>query len=142
MHFKQKVLKFILTHTILVLVTVGLGHAVYRKLYTLIWGQRAEKFENHCFKQKGTSWKTALDDFVDEFDSRHDKRRIKLRWGDDDIKFERSLCENDIAHCLFVWIFFGLEVVHDSRIGRHSQINTGLKSQLLRISQRKIQSEK
>jgi len=47
MHFKQKVLKFILTHTLLVLVTVGLGHGVYRKLYTLIGGQRAEKFENH-----------------------------------------------------------------------------------------------
>jgi len=49
MHFKQKVLKFILTHTLLVLVTVGLGHGVYRKLYTLIGGQRAEKFENHWF---------------------------------------------------------------------------------------------
>jgi len=36
-----------LTHTILVLVTVGLGHGVYRKLCTLIGGQRAEKFENH-----------------------------------------------------------------------------------------------
>jgi len=47
MHFKQKVLKFILTHTFFVLVTVGLGHGVYRKLYTLIGGQRAEKFENH-----------------------------------------------------------------------------------------------
>jgi len=30
-----------------ILVTVGLGHGVYRKLYTLIGGQRAEKFENH-----------------------------------------------------------------------------------------------
>jgi len=27
-------------------VTVGLGHRVYRKLYTLIGGQRAEKFES------------------------------------------------------------------------------------------------
>jgi len=36
-----------LTHTNLVLVTVGLGHGVYRKLYTLIGGQRAEKLENH-----------------------------------------------------------------------------------------------
>jgi len=36
-----------LTHTFLVLVTVGLGHGVYGKLYTLIRGQRAEKFENH-----------------------------------------------------------------------------------------------
>jgi len=26
-----------------------------------------------------------LDVFVDEFDSRHDNRRIKLHWGDDDI---------------------------------------------------------
>jgi len=48
MHFKQKLLRFILTHTILVLATVGLGHGVYRKLYALIGGQRAEKFENHC----------------------------------------------------------------------------------------------
>jgi len=39
-----------LTHTFLVLVTAGLGHGVYRKLYTLIWGQRAEKFDNHCAK--------------------------------------------------------------------------------------------
>jgi len=32
-----------LTRTFLVLVTVDLGHGVYRKLYTLIGGQRAEK---------------------------------------------------------------------------------------------------
>ena len=72
------------------------------------------------FKLTGTSWKTYLDDFVDESNSRHDNQRIKLRWGVDDIKFERSLCrdlcENYIAHCLFVWIFFGLEVVHVSHI--------------------------
>jgi len=37
-----------MTHTFLVLVTVGLGHGVYRKLYSLIGGQRAQKFENHC----------------------------------------------------------------------------------------------
>ena len=50
-HVSQlKVLKFILTHTFLVLVTVGLGHGVYRKLYTSIGGQRAEKFENHWFR--------------------------------------------------------------------------------------------
>jgi len=36
-----------LAHTNLVLVTVGLGDGVYSKLYTLIGGQRAEKFENH-----------------------------------------------------------------------------------------------
>jgi len=36
-----------LTHNFLVLVTVGLGHWVYRKLYTLIESQRAEMFENH-----------------------------------------------------------------------------------------------
>jgi len=45
MHFKYKVVKFILTHTFLVLVTIGLGHGIYRKLYTVIGGQRAEKFE-------------------------------------------------------------------------------------------------
>jgi len=28
---------------------------------------------------KGTSFETDLDDYVDEFDSRHDKRRIQLR---------------------------------------------------------------
>jgi len=37
-----------LTHTFLILVTVGPGHGVYRKCYTLVRGQRAEKFENHC----------------------------------------------------------------------------------------------
>jgi len=42
-----KVLKLILTHTFLAIVTVGLGHGVYRTLYTLIGGQRAEKVENH-----------------------------------------------------------------------------------------------
>jgi len=31
-----------LTHTFFVLVTVGLGHGVYRKLHILIGGQRAE----------------------------------------------------------------------------------------------------
>jgi len=36
-----------LTHTFLVFVTVGLCDGVYRNLYTLIGGQRAEKFENH-----------------------------------------------------------------------------------------------
>jgi len=33
--------------------TVGLGYVVYRNLYTLIGGQRAEKFENHCYRQCG-----------------------------------------------------------------------------------------
>jgi len=47
MHFTENVVKFILTHIFLVLETVGLGHGVYRKLYVLIGGQRAEKFENH-----------------------------------------------------------------------------------------------
>jgi len=37
------------THTFLVLVIVGLGHGVYRKLYTLIGGERAENSENHWF---------------------------------------------------------------------------------------------
>jgi len=31
--------------------------------------------------------KIDLDDFVDEFDSRHDNRRIKLHWVDNDLKF-------------------------------------------------------
>jgi len=66
------------------------------------------------FKYKSTSWKTDLDDFVNKFDSRHNHRRIKLH----DIKFRlrlcRDLCENYIAHCLFVWIFFGLEVMRVS----------------------------
>jgi len=44
------VLKLIFTHTFLVSVTVGRGHAVYRKVYTLIGGQHAENFENHFFK--------------------------------------------------------------------------------------------
>jgi len=46
-----------LTHIFLVLVTVGLGHGVYRKLYTLIGGQHADKFENHCTK-RCQSWAT------------------------------------------------------------------------------------
>jgi len=37
-----------LTHPFFVLITVRLGHGVDRKLYTVIGGQRAEKFENHC----------------------------------------------------------------------------------------------
>jgi len=41
-----------LTHTFLVLVTVGLDRGIYRKLYTLIGGQPAEKFENHWSKEK------------------------------------------------------------------------------------------
>jgi len=41
------VLKYILTHTFLALVTVEQGHGVYRKLCTLIGGQRAETVENH-----------------------------------------------------------------------------------------------
>jgi len=50
--WKVQVLKFIFTHTFLVLVAVGLGHGVYRKLYTLIGGQRAETFENHCSRPR------------------------------------------------------------------------------------------
>jgi len=47
----KKVLKFILTLTFLILETVWLGCGVYRKLHTLIGGQHAEKFENHCSRQ-------------------------------------------------------------------------------------------
>jgi len=39
-----------LTHAFLILIAVGLRHGVYRKLHTLIGGQRAEKFQNHCFR--------------------------------------------------------------------------------------------
>jgi len=57
-HFKEKVLKFILTHPFFVLVTVGIGHGVDRKLYTVIGGQRAKKSENHWFSRKTThKWK-------------------------------------------------------------------------------------
>jgi len=40
-----------LTHTFPVLVTIRLGHRVYRKLYALIGGQRAKKFKNHCSRR-------------------------------------------------------------------------------------------
>jgi len=79
------------------------------------------------FQLKGMSWKTDWDDFVDEFDNRHDNRGFKLHRGDDDIKFKlrlcRDLCENYIAQCLFVWICLGLIQVsafftHDSVIQR------------------------
>jgi len=76
------------------------------------------------FKFKSTSWKTDLDDFVNEFDIRHDNRRIKLH----DIKFKRrlcrDLCENYIGHCLLVWTFFRLEVVRISLMVRQSRIST------------------
>ena len=39
-----------MTHTFLVLVTVGLGRGVCKKLYILIGGRRAEKFENHWIR--------------------------------------------------------------------------------------------
>jgi len=45
--FQATSTQIILTHTFLVLVNVGIGHRVYRKLYTLIGGRHAEKFENH-----------------------------------------------------------------------------------------------
>jgi len=65
------------------------------------------------FQVKGTGWKIDLDDFITEFDSRNDNRRIN--WGDDDIKFGRRLCRHlcenhtvHCVHCLFVWIFLEL----------------------------------
>jgi len=36
------------------------------------------------FQLKGAK-KIDLDDFVDELDSRHDNRRIKLHWADNDM---------------------------------------------------------
>ena len=50
-------------------------------------------------------WKYKLkniDDFVDGFDSRHDNRRIKLHDTKIKRRLCRDLCENSIAHCLFV----------------------------------------
>jgi len=49
------VLKFILTHTFLVLVTVGLGHGVYRKLYTLIGGHMQKSLRTTAV-DKNTVW--------------------------------------------------------------------------------------
>jgi len=60
MHFKYKVVKFILTHTFLVLVTIGLGHGIYRKLYTVIGGQRAEKFERTTALNELDTWTRTL----------------------------------------------------------------------------------
>jgi len=51
MHFNEKVLKFILTHTFLVLVTVGARPRGLQKIVYFYWGQRAEKFENHGLNQ-------------------------------------------------------------------------------------------
>jgi len=45
-----------LEHTFLVLVTVGVGHGVYRKLYTLIGGQRAEKLRTTALDRLEQSW--------------------------------------------------------------------------------------
>ena len=60
------------------------------------------------FQLKGTSWKIDLDDFVDEFDSRHDNRRIKLHWGDDDI----NSSVGSARICMrIVWICLGVELV-------------------------------
>jgi len=36
---------------------------------------------------EGYQLKIDLDDFVNEYYSRHGNRKIKLHWGDDDIKF-------------------------------------------------------
>jgi len=66
MHFTENVVKFILTHIFLVLETVGLGHGVYRKLYVLIGGQRAEKFENHWIKgtRAANVWDLVQSDYI------------------------------------------------------------------------------
>jgi len=48
----------------------------------------SQKFHDQWKTQLiGTSCKIDWDDLVDEFDSRHDNRRIKLHWGDDNVKF-------------------------------------------------------
>ena len=45
--FQQKNTQIYVDNTFLLLVNVGLGHGVYRKLYTFIGSQRALKFENN-----------------------------------------------------------------------------------------------
>jgi len=66
------------------------------------------------FKLKGTSCKTYLYYFVDE--SSIDMIIEGLNTGNIGVmiiihkhRLCRDLCENYIAHCLLVWIFFGLE---------------------------------
>jgi len=51
-----------------------------------------------------------LDDFVDEFDSRHDNRRIKLYWVDNDIKLQGSVWELccSLSICLNLFWFRGI----------------------------------
>jgi len=46
-----KYLNLFLTHTILVLVTVDLGHGVYRKLYTLIGINVQKSLKTTALKQ-------------------------------------------------------------------------------------------
>ena len=58
------------------------------------------------------SWKIDLDDFVDEFDSRHDKWRIKLHWGDDDIN---SNVDSARICVRIVWICLGVELVRSTQ---------------------------
>ena len=78
MHFKEKVLKFILTHPFFVLVTVGLGHGVDRKLHTVIGGQRAEKFENHWFSWKITHKRKKRSRRSQKTRYKHSKRRSNV----------------------------------------------------------------
>jgi len=61
---------------------------------------------------KGTSWKIDLDDFVDEFDSSHDNRRIKLHWADDDINSNVDSASNCVR---IVWICLGVELVRSTQ---------------------------
>ena len=49
--FQVKCSQIYFDTSFLCILTVGLSHRVDRKLYTLIGGQHAEKFENHCSKQ-------------------------------------------------------------------------------------------
>jgi len=70
-------------------VNVSWGSSAWSEMIKSFSVQKSSnKPPNVYLKFKGTSFETDLDDFVDEIDTRHDKRRIKLRWGDDDIKFE------------------------------------------------------
>ena len=64
------------------------------------------------FQLEGTSWKIDLDDFVDEFDSPHDKWRIKLHWGDDDINSNVDYARICVR---IVWICLGVELVRSTQ---------------------------
>ena len=65
------------------------------------------------FQLEGTSWKIDLDDFVDEFESRHDNRRIELHWGDGDMN---SNLDSARICVRIVWNCLGVELVRSTQV--------------------------